>query len=142
MMKWCGMSSHPARSQRFTQQTFALKWVTSDARAYETKIEGYEGKMVFCICSCHQFVSLEPNCAACGGTSISPPFQEEEPKHLGSRCEWDLFAFRLCTVLCTWASSQRVEGKWSARRCAYFVDSMSQPNRKPDCTAGAHPVLS
>jgi hypothetical protein len=24
-------------------------------------IEGYEGEAVFCICSCHRFVALEPN---------------------------------------------------------------------------------
>jgi hypothetical protein len=30
-------------------------------KGIETKIEGYEGKMVFCICWCRQFVSLEPN---------------------------------------------------------------------------------
>src|SRR3981081_2832255 len=42
----------------------------------------------------------------------------------------------MCTVLCTWASSLRVEGKWSARCSVYCVDSTSQPNRKPDCSGG------
>ena len=27
----------------------------------EKTIEGYEGKMVLCICWCHRFVALEPN---------------------------------------------------------------------------------
>jgi hypothetical protein len=30
-------------------------------KGIETTIEGYEGKMVFCICWCHRFVALEPN---------------------------------------------------------------------------------
>ena len=33
-----------------------------NCKGFDKTIEGYEGKMVFCICRrCHQFVALEPN---------------------------------------------------------------------------------
>jgi hypothetical protein len=66
---------------------------------------------------------------------MSSPFQEEEPKHLGSRCEWDLL--RLDCVLCYVPGPVLYVWKESGAQDAVFNFLIPRPSRTGNRIAAA-----